>query len=76
MAFSSYRKSKAGQKDDRHFYYERAIRRGCGPRELLDDWWEEGVEELNLVQEPPKVFVCSALVFEGNILNPPEIFRG
>jgi hypothetical protein len=59
-------------KHDRHFYYERAIREreggggGC-PRELLDDWWEEGVEELNLVRSHPKVFLFAPhSFFEGS----------
>lgn len=39
------------------FKREREIGGGGGcPRELLDDWWEEGVEELNLVRSHPKVF--------------------
>lgn len=55
---------------------------GC-PRELLDDWWEEGVEELNLVRSTQKCFCLPRTrFFEGTkekrkCSTPlPEIFGG
>jgi hypothetical protein len=48
------------------FEREREGGGGC-PRELLDDWWEEGVEELNLVRSHPKVFLFAPhSFFEGS----------
>lgn len=80
-----YRKSKAGQTWSAFLLWTRYSREkeappplslcfGC-PRELLDDWWEEGVEELNLVRSHPKVFLFAPHSFFWGNEGKKEMFN-